>query len=188
MSGKQESIRDLIERGAAEHQIAPLTLWGWALDAIKRDVLLPILPEGVSLDTKFDHGGMLLTWRQVIGTALAAIKHQIPSKYGWAKTLMLDSAVFDNWLAKDSPAGTALAKSRLPSRRRPPNHRVRQVIREYRESEKTKGRSTSIPRMWKWVQKAVPGATRDQAKRELQALEGGPKPRGRPRGTRTQGK
>jgi hypothetical protein len=84
MSGKQESIRDLIERGAAEYHVAPRTLWGWTLDAIKRDMLLPIFPEGGSLDSKLDAGGMSLTLRQVIGRALAEIERHIPSNNGWA--------------------------------------------------------------------------------------------------------
>ena len=188
MSGKQESIRDLIERGAAEYHVALRTLWGWALDAIKRDMLLPILPNGMLLDTKFDHGGMPLTWRQVISRALAEIERHIPSNNGWASTLMFDSAAFDKWLAEDSPAGTARAQSRLPRRRRPPDHRVRQVIQEYRESERASGRDTSILRMWECVRAAVPGATRDQAITVFQTIEGGPKRRGRPCGTRTQGK
>jgi hypothetical protein len=189
MPGNQESFRDLVESRAAEVGVAPRKLYGWALDAIKQNMLVPILPEGVSIDTEFDHGGMQRqTWRQVIGRALAAIKHHIPSNDGWANTLMLDPAAFDKWLAEDSPAGTALAQPPLPSRRRPPDHRVRQIIQEYRESERAKGLGTSIPRMWKCVHEAVPGATRDQAIKVFQAVEGGPKPRGRPRGTRTQSK
>ena len=182
MSGKQESIRDLIERGAAEHQIAPRMLWGWALDAIKRDMLLPILPEGVSLDTKFDHGGMPLTWRQVIGTALAVIERHIPSNNGWANTLMFDPGAFDRWLTHDSPARTPSASvSPLPLRRRPTPFQVRQVVQAYVKSERKINRGTSIPRMWTSIKKDLPNATRTQAIDELRKIEGGPKNRGRPR-------
>jgi hypothetical protein len=51
MAGEQANLRDLIENGAARHGIAPRRLWGWALDAIAKDVLRPVLPEGQSLDT-----------------------------------------------------------------------------------------------------------------------------------------
>jgi len=54
------------------------------------------------------------------------------------------------------------------------------VVQRYVKGEQAAGRDTSIPRMWEYVKKELPGATRDQAKIELRYLDG-PKQRGRPR-------
>jgi transposase len=98
---KQESIRDLIESGAPKYGLAPRVLWRRTLDAIQRNILsIDNLPAGMTLDTTFNHGGAPLTWRQVIASALIAIEGHIPSNDNWAKTLMLDSKVFNKWLKK----------------------------------------------------------------------------------------
>jgi hypothetical protein len=178
MARKKESLRYLIESRAAEYRLALRTLWGWVLDAIARDMLIP---EDISLDAPFDCGGRALTWRQVIVSAFRAIERHIPSNDGWANSLTLDPAAFDKWLAEDSPASIQPAQSQKPKRRRPSDYRVRQVVQNYRKSEQEKGYPTSIPRMWEYVKKALPHATRDQAIEVFQAIEGGPKERGRPR-------
>jgi hypothetical protein len=96
MVGEQASLRDLIESGAARHGLATRTLWKLVLDAVARDMLAPALPEGQSLDTQFDHGGMPLTWRKVISGTLRAIDHHEPSNDNWTKTF--DPVTFDKWL------------------------------------------------------------------------------------------
>ena len=100
MPSGQASIRDLVEAGAAQHAIAPRKLWKWTLDAIAHGVIAPILPQEMSLDTRFVHGGMPLTWRKVFVGALLAVERNLPSNNGWAKNLILDVAVFDRWLEK----------------------------------------------------------------------------------------
>jgi hypothetical protein len=114
MTGGLRSLRDLVEEGAASHGIGLRTLWGWALDAIVAGSVIPVLPTGVSLDTPFDHGGMPLTWRKVIGTASRSITRHIPENDNWANTLMFDPDVFDKWLTHDSPARTHRARSPVP--------------------------------------------------------------------------
>jgi hypothetical protein len=178
MARKPESLRYLVESRAAEYRLPLRTLWGWVLDAIARDMLIP---EDISLYTPFDCGGRALTWRQVIVSALRAIERHVPSNDGWANSLMLDPTAFDKWLAEDSPASTPPVQSQTPKRRRPPDYRIRQVVQNYRKSEQKKRYPTSIPRMWEYVKKALPHATRDQAIKVFQALEGGSKGRGRPR-------
>jgi hypothetical protein len=98
MAVGQESLRDLIETGAARHNQATRTVWKLALDAVARGMLSPALPEGQSLDTPFDHGGMPLTWRKVVSRALHAIDRHEPSEDNWAKTLCFDCVVFEKWL------------------------------------------------------------------------------------------
>jgi hypothetical protein len=98
MAGEQASLRDLIENGGAQYALAQRTLWSWVLSAIVHGELLPILPEGTTLDTEFNHGGTLWTWRGVASTALKAIDRHIPSNDNWAKTLTLDCGEFEKWL------------------------------------------------------------------------------------------
>jgi hypothetical protein len=173
------SLRDLIETRAAQRCIALRTLWSWALDAIAGGVLIPIFPKGMSLDTRFDHGGMWLIWRDVIVNAARSIERHLPSKDSWANQLTIDPDIFDKWLEEDSPARLAL--SRLPNRHRPSNPDVRRAVQRYCEIENKQNSSTSIPRMWKYLKKNLPGATRDQGIKMLRAIEDGPKARGRPR-------
>jgi hypothetical protein len=170
------SLRDLIETRAANDGMSLRALWSKALEAIMRDELAPVLPDGVSLDTPFDFGGRRITWRQVITSALDRIVDYIPSESTWAKSLMFDGAAFNNWIEQNRIKRPRL---RLP-RRRPSVLRVREVVVRYCENEKKDGRSTSIPRMWKYVKEHLPRATRDQAIDALRAIEGS-KERGRPR-------
>jgi len=179
MSRKQESFRDLVESRSAAHGIAPRTLWRLALDAIARNALVPILPEGVSLDTKSDHGGMSWTWRGVVVDALRRIERANPSDFPWSSKLKFDPAVFDQWL--NAVLQAFEERSRLPRRKRPSAAEVRRVVQNYVDEVRKAGGSTSIPRMWGYVKRELPEATRDQATKALRAIEGGPKPRGRPR-------
>ena len=172
------SLRDLIETRAAQRCIALRTLWSWALDAIDGGVLIPIFPKGMSLDTPFDHGGRLMTWRDVIVNAARSIERHLPSKDSWANHLTFDPGRFDKWLEEDSPARTVPA---LPKRLRPSDPNVRRAVQRYCEIEKKQNGSTSIPRMWKYLKKNLPGATRNQGIKALHAIEDGPKDRGRPR-------
>jgi hypothetical protein len=181
MTGSATNLRDLVESRAAEYGIALRALWGWTLDAIVEDLLVPILPAGVSLDTQFDHGGIPWTWRKVIVSASRSITRHIPENDGWANTLMFSPVAFDRWLTHDSPARTHPVPSPLPVRRRPTKVQVRRAVQTYVESEREKNCRTSIPRMWAFIKNAVPNATRDQAIVELRRIEGGPKRRGRPR-------
>ena len=105
------SLRDLIETRAAQRCIALRTLWSWALDAIDGAVLIPIFPKGMSLDTRFCHGGMLVTWRDVIMNAARSIGRHLPSKDSWANHPKVDPDKFDKWLEEDSPARPALSLS-----------------------------------------------------------------------------
>ena len=179
MSPKQESLRDLIESRAASHAIAPRTLRRWALEAIVQNALLLTFPRGVSLDTEFNHGGMRLTLRHAIGRLLHAIDDFDPFKFSWVRSLTCYPTRFDKWLATRT-AGLRKA-SRLPARKRAPDTEVRRVVRNYVNDELARGYNTSIPRMWKQVKIELPEATRAQAIRALQHIEGGPKERGRPR-------
>jgi hypothetical protein len=173
------SLRDLIESRSAQRHIALRTLWSWVLDAIAAGELIPIFPQGTSLDTPFDHGGMLLTWRKVIENATRSIQRHLPSNDSWANQLRFDPGSFDSWLDKDSPAGTVPALSRLPKRHRPSDPDVRRMVQRYCETEKAGNSSTSIPRMWEYLKGNLPGATREQGIRALRAIEDGPKDRGR---------
>jgi hypothetical protein len=100
-----ESLPDLIENSAARYGIAPRKLWGWALNAIAKDELRPILPEGQSLDTEFSHGGMPLTLRRIIEARRVIepgrdMERYDPSCEGWAKMLLFNPEQFDKWLRK----------------------------------------------------------------------------------------
>jgi hypothetical protein len=99
-----KNLPDLIEDNAARYGVAQRELWGWALDAIEKDVLRPdlILPEKTSksLDTEFSHGGMgPLTLRKII-SARRRVDRYDPSTENWAKCLMFDTAAFERWLKK----------------------------------------------------------------------------------------
>jgi hypothetical protein len=84
-----ENLPDLIEDNVARYGIAPRKVWGWALEAIEKDVLRPVFPAGQSLDTKFSHGGMgPLTLRNII-SARRKIDHYDPATENWAKTSRL---------------------------------------------------------------------------------------------------
>jgi hypothetical protein len=109
MAGEQASLRDLIESRAARDGVGSRDLWKLALNAIAQDALAPILPDGISLDTKFDHGGRRLTWRTVIDSALHAIDRHEPSNDNWAKELKFCAAGFDTWLK------SALKAKRIPA-------------------------------------------------------------------------
>ncbi len=181
MSRKQESLRDLIESRAAWHSMAPRTLCRLALDAIAQNGLLATLPEGASLDTEFNHGGMPLTWRGVIVASLDRIERVDPSELTWFRRLTCDPTLFDKWLDIQLQAISSPEPSRLPVQKRPAPAEVRRVVQNYVNDERTAGNNTAIPRLWKYVQKELPRTTRDQAIDELRAIEGGPKKRGRPR-------
>src|SRR6516164_6002513 len=95
-----EHLPALIEDNAAKYGIAPRRLWSWALDAIAKDVLKPVFPEGRSLDTEFSHGGMgPLTLRKII-SARRRIGQYDPSIEIWAKDLMFDTGAFERGLTK----------------------------------------------------------------------------------------
>jgi hypothetical protein len=182
MPANQESLRDLVESRAAATAVAPRKLWGAVLDAIiTGDALLPVLPDDISLDSPFDHGGMPQTWRAVLKSALRALDRFNPSEYNWATQLMFDPASFDRWLYSWWQTLDRTEPSQLPMRKRALSLEVRRVVRQYAEEERNKNRSTSIPRMWEYVKKHLTNATRNQALKELHAIERGPKKRGRPR-------
>src|SRR5262249_39658942 len=87
MADKEANLRDLVESRAAEYRISPRWLWGWALDAIVRHVLLANLPEGIS--------------QGLIAGALHAIERgSDPSRWGWTSVITLSPAAFARWLNK----------------------------------------------------------------------------------------
>jgi hypothetical protein len=174
MSRKQQSLRDLIENRAALHSIAPRALCRWALEAIVQNTLPLVLPEGGSLDT-VDRVGRTL--RNMIVGLLLGIESVDPFKFGWVRNLKCDPKEFDRWLNIETKA----ASSRFPRRKRPSDTVVRRVVQNYVNGEQSAGRGTAIPRMWSYVQNELPGATHPQAVNALRAIEGGAKPRGRPR-------
>lgn len=92
-----------MEDEAARRGVAPRKLWAQVLGGIVRDALRPILPGDMSLDTQFNHGGMLLTLRRVIAGRLNDIERYDPSADGWAKTMMFDPAAFRKWLDEVQP-------------------------------------------------------------------------------------
>jgi hypothetical protein len=118
MPVEQASLCDLIEDKAAQYGIALRKLWRWALDAIVTGRLSPVLPEGQSLDTKFNHGGMWLTLRGVIRSACRTIEDRLPSNDNWAKTLKFDPAAFDSWLKKVLQAQGIAAHPKRPGGRK----------------------------------------------------------------------
>jgi hypothetical protein len=185
MSPKQESLRELIESSAAFHGVARRTLCGWALDAIARNELPLILPEGMSLDTESSHGGMPLTWRRVVEGALNRIEDIDPSGFSWFRRLKCEPTLFDRWLKTKLQAISLPRGSRFPVQKRPTDAEVRRVVGDYVGRERTAGRIPAIPRMWEYLKKQLPNATRDQGKTALRHIEGGPKRRGRPRKSRS---
>jgi hypothetical protein len=114
LSRKQKSLPYLVETRATR-DISRLELWAWAFGAIANDVLRLDLPEGQSLDSKFDIGGMLMlersgngvvtgcpwTLRKILREASREIERYIPLLEKWAKTLMFDTTEFDNWLQRE---------------------------------------------------------------------------------------
>jgi hypothetical protein len=104
-----EHLPALVEDNAAKYGITPRKLWSWALDAIAKDVLKPVYPEGQSLDTEFSHGGMgPLTLRNIISARRRSDQYD-PSTESWAKDLMFDTGAFERWLRK------ALLAHRIPA-------------------------------------------------------------------------
>jgi hypothetical protein len=172
MSRKQESLRDLIENRAASYSVAPRALCRCALEAIVQNALPLVLPKDVSLDT-VDRVGRTLR-RRIVGL-LPGIESVDPFKFGWVRDLKCDPKEFDRWLDVEP------AISRLPGRKRPPNAVVRWVVQKYVNWEQSNGHGTAIPRMWVYVKEELRGARYSQAVKAFQAIEGGPKPRGRPR-------
>src|SRR5262249_26864470 len=156
---RQESLRDLIESRAAWHSIAPRTLCRWALEAIAHNELPRVFPEGVSLDTEFNHGGMPLTWRRVVEHWLGRIENIDPSRFPPFEKLRCKPALFDRWLNDKLQAISLPEASRVPVRKRPSDHQVRRVVQNYVNEERKTGRSTSIPRMTEYVQRELPKAT-----------------------------
>jgi hypothetical protein len=69
-----------------------------ALEAIIQNLITPIFPEDLSLDTEFKHGGMSLTWGKIVSTALEQVERYDPARYGWTQQWIFDAAVFDKWL------------------------------------------------------------------------------------------
>ena len=122
IEGEQICLRDLIETRAARNNLAQRTLWKWALDAILHNAITPLLPEGTSLEMRFNDGGRTLTWREVITSTLKSIDRYNPSDSYWTQTLMFDVAMFDRWLesalkrneATVHPKRTAGAKRKTP--------------------------------------------------------------------------
>jgi hypothetical protein len=155
--------------------MAPRTLRRWALEAIVQNALLLTFPKGVSLDTEFNQ----LTLRHRIGRLLHAIDDFDVFKFSWVRSLTCYPTRFDKWLATKM-AGLPKT-SRLPARKRAPDTEVQRVVQDYVNDELVRGYNTSIPRMWEQVKIELPEATRAQAIRALQHIEGGPKGRGRPR-------
>jgi hypothetical protein len=114
-----EELPALIEDNAAKYWIAPRKLWRLALDAIEKDVLRPVLPEGQSLDTEFSHGGMgPLTRRRIIRSASSRIERHEPSNDEWAKELKFEAKEFDSWFKKALQAQNIPAHPRRASGRK----------------------------------------------------------------------
>src|SRR5215510_11177671 len=91
MAGKDANLRDLVESRAAEYRIPARWLWGWALDAIVRHMLLPKLAKPMTRD-----------W---LRGSMAGVLHAIergfdPSRWGWTSAITLSPAAFDRWLKK----------------------------------------------------------------------------------------
>jgi len=99
MADDQASLRDLVETCAARHGLAQRLLWKWALDAIVRNELVPIFSDGSSLDTKLEHSGRLLSWREIINIVLPSTDRNVPTNEFWANNLIFAAAGFDNWAA-----------------------------------------------------------------------------------------
>src|SRR5262245_61601865 len=178
MSRKQESLRDLIENRAALYGIAPRALCRWALEAIVQNTLPLVLPEDGSLDTV---DGVGRTLRSRIVSLLPGIDSVDPFKFGWVRKLKCDPKEFDRRLNVETKAASSPGISRLPRRKRPPDAVVRRVVQNYVNWEQSNGHGTAIPRMWDYVKKELFGARYSQAVKAFQAIEGGPKQRGRPR-------
>jgi hypothetical protein len=180
MSRKQQSLADLVKHRAAWHGIAPQTLLLWALGAIAGNELLATLPDRLSLDTKFNHGGLCLTWRKVITASLPRLQDAKPPTIDWSQSIMLDPVVFDRWLDPRLQAiRSPEPSSRLPVRRRRSDVEVRRVVKDYIDAERKESRPASTKRMFIHLKAELPGATRAQGIAAMRAFEGR-KRRGRP--------
>jgi hypothetical protein len=93
-----ETLPNLIEDSADRYDIRPRKLWRWALDAILKGALRPMLSEEQTLDTEFSHGGMgPLTLRRIIEVR-RDIQRYDSSYVAWANVLKFNPASFENWL------------------------------------------------------------------------------------------
>jgi hypothetical protein len=173
--GKEESLRNLIESRSARQGMAPRDLWRLTLRAMKDEALLPVLPNDQSLDTRFNQGGMWITWKEVFNGVLKDIDRYLPTHDFWTISVRLDPDKFDEWLASPQQAG------RLPARRLPTYDKIKQAVANYVEGQRKQGRNTSIPSMFEYLKQHLPEATRAQGERALKDIEGGSKRRGRPR-------
>jgi hypothetical protein len=99
MPGEKASLRDLVRSRAASCGLVSETIWKLVLEGILQNLITPIFPEDVSLDTVFNSSGAsLLTWRSVINHALQHVDRFDPARYPWTRELMFDAAAFDRWL------------------------------------------------------------------------------------------
>jgi hypothetical protein len=95
-----EPICDLIETRSARHEKTQRELCKLVLVAILDGTLPCAVPDDISLDKVFDHGGHKLTWRRVIREGLRTLERQNADVHScpWMGSLTAKPAEFDRWL------------------------------------------------------------------------------------------
>jgi hypothetical protein len=87
----------------------------------------------MSLDTKFNYGGMCLTWRDVIIRDLRAFeeRNSDPSRWSWTENIRFPPALFDHWL---KGAMRAEPFPTHPKRRAGAKRTDRELLKEFIEA------------------------------------------------------
>ncbi len=94
----KDSLRNLVESGAAKHHTSPRSVWIWVLEAISNDQLdawLPPDPHG-----RFNSPEIREEfWRRKFAEMTeSARRGNDPSLSGWTSELMIDVSQFQVWL------------------------------------------------------------------------------------------
>lgn len=111
-----DNLRNLVERGAATHRLAPRDVWCWAFDAMLEGELdYEYAPDPCYNTPEIERD----RWRGLFeGTRLVtAIGPTDPSRFGWTMNLSLVSDQFEKWLEKRSRGATAAPVRRGPKSR-----------------------------------------------------------------------
>jgi len=93
-----ESLRDLVEKGAARHLLATRIVWRWAFDAILKDELdATILCEPRYNSPAIEDAH----WRKLFAeTRDGTYRNGDPSLNSWTRDVMLDPDQFENGLRR----------------------------------------------------------------------------------------
>jgi hypothetical protein len=96
--GAMESLRDLVEKGAARHRLTTRTVWQWAFDAILRDELDATIQRNPRYNSPAIEDAH---WRKLFAdTRDGTYRNGDPSVNSWTRDVMLDPDRFEKGLRR----------------------------------------------------------------------------------------